>query len=540
MPFTGDVMTSITKRGTVLGLVATLALGATACDNDSLTDANRNPNNPTTAPAGPVFTQGVRLAASRWMGAGYDMRGTSLVAQHLAEVQYPESDQYRRLQGTTTTDFFDGAYANELKDFKEVVEAGRELAEPGIWGPAQTMMVWSFAHLTDTYGDIPYFQALAGDSAEAIIQPAYDAQKDIYTDFFAKLDEVSKALAAAPSGSRTMGAADPIYGGNFTRWQRLANSIRARQAMRLVNVDPTTARAQFLAAVGAPGGLLASNADNARIVWPGGVNANSNPWSVNLQTRDDFRISDDLMIQLRDNQDPRVAVYAQRAEVNSDSPFIVKYCPDATTPCYAGLQNALQHAQASPLVPATSRPGIIFFPASTTYGPRGGLGPTTPSYIFTYAEAAFLMAEAVERGWVTGSAATWYADGIRASMAQWGVTDAAAITAFLARPSVAYQGGAAGLAQIARQKWVALFTQGGQAWAEWRRTCQPATIEPGPEAIVNEVPRRFQYSVTEATTNETNLAAAVARQGADNLLTRMYWDKAPQAAPTYTAGCGVR
>ena len=131
-----------------------------------------------------------------------------------------------------------------------------------------------------------------------------------------------------------------------------------------------------------------------------------------------------------------------------------------------------------------------------------------------------------------GQAAGFYNDAITASMNQWGVTDAGAIAAFLARPGVAYKGGTDGLKQIAVQKWIALFTDGGTAWSEWRRTCQPNTLVAGPAAIVNYIPRRFYYSTTETSANNDNLAAAIARQGPDNFGTRVYWDTKPTAAPT--------
>jgi hypothetical protein len=124
-------------------------------------------------------------------------------------------------------------------------------------------------------------------------------------------------------------------------------------------------------------------------------------------------------------------------------------------------------------------------------------------------------------------------------MEQWGVP-AASITTYLARPDVAYMGGTAGLRQIATQKWIALYTDGIQAYSEWRRTCVPFSVKPGPQATQSTVPRRLLYSTVEKTVNGANVDAAIARQGADAFTTRMYWDKNPTAAPTYQAGCGQR
>jgi hypothetical protein len=88
----------------------------------------------------------------------------------------------------------------------------------------------------------------------------------------------------------------------------------------------------------------------------------------------------------------------------------------------------------------------------------------------------------------------------------------------------------AGLKQIATQKWIALFTDGGQAWFEWRRTCTPS-IAPGPNAIFTTVPRRLEYPTNEISVNGDNVSAAKARQGPDNMQTRVWWDKAA-VAPT--------
>jgi hypothetical protein len=195
---------------------------------------------------------------------------------------------------------------------------------------------------------------------------------------------------------------------------------------------------------------------------------------------------------------------------------------------YAGQPNGLDADSAGNYFSSTSRPGEIFYPGTTSYGTYGGSGAKQPSYLMTYAELAFIEAEAAERsmgGLAPGQAAAFYADGIRASMNQWGVTNATAIAAYLADTAVAYKGGPAGRKQIAVQKWIALYSDGGQAWFEWRRTCQPATIKPGPAAIFSYVPRRLEYPTGEYSVNGAKVAAANARQGADAMDTRVWWDK---------------
>ncbi|MEX1185870.1 MAG: SusD/RagB family nutrient-binding outer membrane lipoprotein [Gemmatimonadaceae bacterium] len=530
---TGDANTmrysnpgSRTRIFGLAGLGAVLLLGVAACDADRLTRVNEDPNNPTSAPPQAVFTYATRIAMQRWFGSNpTNMRGPVLTAQHLAQVQYPDEDQYLRLGGEVTNNSFIFTYAQELKNFQAVIDAGKTATQPLLWGPPQIMRSLIFGYVTDVWGDVPYSQALQGDATDALIQPAYDAQKDIYTGLFRDLAEAVTAIAGG--SGQTLGNADPIFAGNSLRWQRFGNSLRARHAMRLANVDPTTARAELTAAIGAPGGLLASNADNAQMNWPGdGIY--DNPWAVNNRTRDDHRLSDRLMGQMLPVNDPRIPVYAQ---------------PTLADPTvYAGMPNALTASEAGNYSLISSRPGRVFYSTDRfCSGCTGLTGQRFPSFVLTYAEVSFILAEAVERGWITGSAAAYYTQGIQASMAQWGVTDAAAIATFLARPEIVYAGGTAGHGQIALQKWIALYGEGVQAWAEWRRTCVPATVKPGPAAIIGTVPRRYQYSVREKSVNTANVDAAIARQGPDEFTTRIYWDTSPTDAPTYPgASCGVR
>src|SRR5215204_5682850 len=455
-------MTTQTTLRCFSGLV--LAAVVAACDADDITKVNENPNNPTNAPAGTVFTNAVQNGIGRFLGWGYNGRGAALVVQHLAQTQYPDEDQYRRLDANSTSGFFNTPYTSELEDLQKVIDAGTEAERPAVSAPALALQTLIYEYITDTFGDIPYSEALKGDGPEAILLPKYDAQKDVYNGMLAALTKVAADLAAP--GTVTLGASDPIYSGSPASWQRFANTLHARLALRIINVDPTTAASELQKALGGPGGVFRSNADNAVMRWPGDGVFN-NPWSDNFKGRDDHRMSQTLMNIMLANNDPRIPIY--------------------------------------------------------------------PQHILTYSELQFIRAEAANRGLAgltAGQAQGFYNDAITASLNQWGVTSAAAVNAYLAQPNVAYKGGVEGLKQIAQQKYVALFTDGGTAWAEWRRTCQPATLAAGPAALVSYIPRRFYYSTTETSANSDNLAAAIARQGPDNFGTRVYWDTKPTAAPT--------
>lgn len=518
------------NRNLSLVVIAAVALaGATACNNDKLTSLNRNPNAPADVPVSTIWTNAARTAVSRWMGSGYDLRGTEWVVQHLAEVQYPDEDDYKRLQASSTTTWFDNPYQGELEDFRKIIQKGKAANDPGTWAPAVIMRTWDFSYLTNTFGDIPYFQALQGDSAGASLSPAYDKQSDIYNDLFAQLDAASKALSSA---SNSLGSADPIYQGDPAKWQKFANSLRLRLAMQVVNKDPALAGTQIAAALAAPGGVFTSNADNATINWPGDGVYN-NPWSDNFAGRDDHRMSQTFMNLMLGMNDPRVTVFAQPTKRDT--------VVNPAYPNYAGMPNGLVQATAQPYFNDTSRPGLIFWPPANLAAVSGGTGKATPTYIMTYAEVALIEAEAANRGLGNVSSAqaqTFYNAGVTASFDQWGVGSQAAT--YLAQPSVTYAGNTVnGLVQIDEQEWIALFTDGGTTWSLWRRTCVPNTVKPGPNAITDIVPRRFEYSNTEYSVNAAQVEAAVARQGPDALTTPMWWD-VQTAAPTYTAGCGSR
>jgi SusD/RagB-like outer membrane lipoprotein len=534
----------INRRLYAAGIGTALLVGAAACDTNKLTDVNRNPNSPTDAPSTALFTDAVRSAGVNWLD-GVGLPRYDFLSQHLAEVQYPDNDGYLRLRAANTSALFNASYNGELQDLELVTQRGLAANQAGLYGPAMVMKSWEFGTITDTWGDVPYSEAFkAGD---LVLSPTYDTQQAIYTDLFTTLAKAATDMGAS-GAANDLGAADPIYNGELAKWRRFANSLRARHAIRLVYKDPATANTQLTAAFSAAGGLITTNADNAQLKWPGdGVY--DNPWATNFKTRDDHRVSDKLIRIVRDNQDPRIAVWAQRATTDEpERPGItLKYCPDATTPCYVGLVNALLHSVASPLIPFTSRPGQIFYPGATAYGTFGGNGAKYQSYMLTAAEVLFIRAEAAERGiggLTAANAPGFYNAAIQASMEQWGITDAAAIATYLAQPGVSYATAATSadkLKRIAVQKWLALYSQGIQAWAEFRRTCQPSILKAGPEAVVAYVPRRLQYSTTEHAVNSVSVDAAVERQGADNFLSRVWWDTPADASKaTYDGTCGQR
>ena len=494
-----------------LGIVCLAAASSTACKTD-LTDLNTNPNSPTSAPAATLFTQATSSAMSTWYGAGVQNSMTELWAQQMAQIQYIDEDR-GHIRTSTVDALWAGQYSGPLEDWRKVIDQGDAAKQPNVAGPARVMQSWDFQQMTDLWGDIPYSDALAGDIGGSLT-PKYDAQKDIYYGLLATLTKAATDMKGGlTSADQGLGSGDPIYGGDPAAWVKFANSLRARLALRMSKADPAKAATELTAALAA--GVFTSNADNAKLVWPGdGIY--DNPLAANFSTRDDHRVSKTLVDTLNKLNDPRLKIYAQPTKA------------DPTV--YAGMQNGLDNTYTAQFFNTTSRVGLLWYPGTTTYGTFGtSAGKKTPSYIITFAEVSFIQAEAAEKGLAgltPAQAAAFYNAGVTASITQWGgsASDAAA---YLAQPGVAYAGGATGLQQIGLQKWIALFTQGEEAWSEWRRTGNPATIVPGPKmyADVPQVPRRLVYSGAELSVNATALNAAIATQGADTYATHVWWDK---------------
>ena len=489
--------------------VAGLALcaSAVACGNDNLTDVNINPNAPETVDAGLLFPTAVVSSVARVRG---DMEITPSIGAHwpqyMAEYQYPEISYYQ-FRPTTADAWWNNFYAGPLQDLEAARRQATANNRPNQLGPILVMRAWNYSIMTGIWGDIPFSQANKGDSG--IITPAYDAQKVIYDSLLTNL--AGAATMVGPSAGLGFGSQDPIYAGDPAQWKKFANSLRARLAMNLSKVDAARARTEVAAAIA--GGGFTSNADNAQLAWPGdGVN--DNLWYSNQKegkgTRDDARMSVTFIDTLAHLNDPRLPVFARPVQdVACGTAF---GCGPVNPGNYRGMPNGLEAGQAGAWGTRSSRMGTAVFEADR------------PSYIMTYAEFSFIKAEAAERGWIAGSAAQFYNEGITASMKQWGVSDVE-IAAYLLQPRVVYQGGAAGLAQIGVQKWISLFTQGVEAWMEWRRTGYP-NLTPALNARTTGgvIPRRVIYPQTEQSFNKTNLDAALSVQGGDNLERRLWID----------------
>ena len=134
---------------------------------------NANPNNPEQVPPGPLFTNAARVGVARWFG-GWDLRTAEWVTQQLSEIQYTDEDRYVRMHASDTEGTFNGAYAGELKDLNQIILEGEASGTPGSYAPALALRTWGYAYLTNSWRDIPYFQAREDISDQVKRKVLYD------------------------------------------------------------------------------------------------------------------------------------------------------------------------------------------------------------------------------------------------------------------------------------------------------------------------------------------------------------------------------
>ena len=494
-----------------------LALGVSACDQ-GLTDVNKNPNAPENVSPALLFPQAVTSSIAR---ARSDMEITPSAMvhwpQYMAEYQYPEISYYQ-FRPTTSDGWWANWYNGPIEDLEQALRQANTRGLPNMIGPILVVRAFDYSTMTGIWGDIPFSQAGKGDSG--IFTPTYDTQQVIYDSLLTNLKDANTMMDPAATGASALGFGDqdPVYAGDLDQWKKFANSLRARLALNLSKADAAKAQAEVAAAIAAGG--FTSNADNAAVFWPGdGVN--NNPWCNTEKdgdcggTRDDARMSVTFIDTLKSLNDPRLPIFARPVQDETCGPAVS--CTPVAAGDYRGMPNGLLANQAGNWGPRSSRPGTQVFAADQ------------PSYFMTYAEFSFIKAEAAMRGWIAGGAAaatTYYNEGITASMEQWGV-DAADIATYLAQPQVVLNTTslATALPQIITQKWIALFTQGFEAWSEWRRTGYP-NLTPAANAVTSpvQIPRRVIYPQSEQSFNNSNLQAAITAQGGDNLEKRLWID----------------
>jgi len=398
---------------------------------------------------------------------------------------------------------------------------------------ANIWWAWMFHRITDYFGPVPYFEAASGNSSVA-----YTPQDSIYYDFFSRLTNAVSVLKNHLN-EKPFGNFDLLYGSKGTPvpyWIKFANTLRLRLAMRISKVDPARAKTEAEAAVAA--GIMEAIGDDAYMPKNKVFYNEYNGLAVSAGW-DDLRMSTAMESVLVGYNDPRLPVYFQ---------------PAVATGEYSGVRNGLSAAEKTN-IDANSRMYNSNLGKRWTYWDLNVNDWKTnydvPFDIMHTAEAYFLKAEGTLNGWNMGggTAKSYYEQGIRTSMAQWGITDQSAIDNYVQSTNkpvatndyfnspavndypIAWSGDATmQRKQVAQQKWLALFPDGMEGWAEVRRSGYPALYHiihsDNPDITPDQFIRRMTYLDNETQTNGAAVTKAVQMLGGpDKVTTPLWWDK---------------
>ena len=403
--------------------------------------------------------------------------------------------------------------ANAMQDlFGEDPAYVDAIAIKEIW-----MCYW-WSRMTDTYGDIPYFEAGKGEPVP------YNSQKDIYYDLFARLDNAINAITGSAEQYTYSDGYDLIYDGDVTQWQKFGNSLRLRLAMRLSNVDASKAQAEAQAAVNGPAGLMTSNDDVAKVpMWSKGWYdyLHQMAWNWN-NIRMSKTFSDYMYNQSSVGEDPRTPIwFAYQVEGEAATK------EDAGFERYFGIENGYN------LVPSNADENYATINLEGGYIDFTGDGAEDQMYcpVMFYSEVLFLQAEAAMRGWISGDVNALYLAGVQASMDYVGVEETAASDYIAGIPTIS-EASEEDLKQLMIQKWIANFPNGVEAWADFRRTDYPDILLPedgvsGSSTVAAETwVKRVRYPDNEFLQNKDNMPASRNTVDTDRMDIRVWWDTA--------------
>lgn len=479
------------KKYNIILLVSIMILSLGSCETVDFGDMNENPNGPTEFNSAALLTAAQRRFAT--IGFRNWLANPTLYVQYQAQPVYQDESLY-----SPTPVEFEPFYVQTLQNLEQIIELANDpdvnttatFLESGSAdnqiAVAKIMKVVIYKRLTDTYGPIPYNEALNASETQT---PAYTPQEEIYADFVAELREARNLLNPAQAGA----AGDIIYDGDVAAWQRYANSLLLSVAITMSEVSspPVSPQEVFMEALDNEYGIIDEVTEEA---WYQPINVSTlvNPWTAfrgadyNLSEYFQDALQGDNDLYSNDVFDSRLSVYSTEPEAQG----LIYGLAD-----YAGVPGS--NARISQYITA----------------------PLAPLPWFTSAKTWLDRAEAAERGWTGEDPAELLREGI--------IHSYSSVTTYYGMGPHTSEGGlepisimdeaeafadsrvadaeATGFIQvIGEEKWAALFPQGFKAWTEWRRLDWPNLV-PAPDALNDgEIATRYMYPVTEINLNNAN------------------------------------
>ncbi len=459
---------------------------------DEFEELNENPNSPESVDPQFLLANVISVEADQ---NAYDQgfRLANYIQQFAASVEFERIDRYE--MGTNSE------YWNTIFQLLSDIKSMRELqgSNEAYNAIGDIMQSFLFSQLTDMWGDVPYTDAV--NALEGQFTPAYDTQESIYTDPETGILVVLERAAITLENSTASISGDVLFNGDLNKWMRFANSLRLRYLMRISKRLTDYSEIQTLASSGK---LMQSNADNAVLPY---LTSAPNQYPMTLAALglyQEHRMTATVDSVLTLWNDPRVEVLYKPTQVSINT----------GNPEFKGLVNGQDRE-------TIAEKGIDLNDVSLFGAIFRDVPDGVDAQFMQYSEVQFALAEAAERGYISGDVQTFYQAGIAASFEYYGVE---VPTEYLTQESVALSG-VDNLNKILTQKWFSLISNGHEAWFNVRRTGIPE-LKPGPDNLNNDkYPVRYLYPESEQATNSANYKAAAERIGGDNINSKGWWEK---------------
>jgi hypothetical protein len=453
----------------------------------------------------------------------------------LMQVTVNQSDDeaaiFRYDYRNTIADNLWNAWYTQLTNFKDIYRISSQpiTLNKSYQGISLICQSWIYSLLTDTYGDVPYFQSNLGKDSSNY-EPKFDKQKDIYLDIFKQLETANTLLT---TGTAITASSDPVYNGNVSKWRKFGNSLYLRLLLKLsgksdVSADVIAKIKDMVDTRASTYPRMASNDDSAVLRWTGGVYVS--PYQTVREQ--DWRapaIGSFFIDHLINWADPRlnINIYA----TSGFNRWSIAQGPGG----FAGI-------------PSGYLPGTGVIKQSYFYSNTSAVSLQTDpltGIMMNFQEVQFILAEAAVKGYIaTGTAQTYWETGVLSGLTFWLPTwpNPVASGPLATAPTIntpefrTYLTGAdiswddtetldAKMERIHLQKYYALFLVDLEQWFEYRRTGHP--ILPKGPGLKNGgvMPARMTYPVYVQSANPTNYRLAVAGQGPDLISTQVWWQK---------------
>jgi Starch-binding associating with outer membrane len=475
-------------------ICGTLVVSLSSCSE--FLDVNTDPNRIADAPLSTQLTGAITSTSSNHYQAGLTI--SSITQQVASAAANGSADIHNeiRLPGLWT-----GTYLNAMTNLTDVVKVAATRNSPYYAGIAKVLIAINLGIATDIWGDVPYSDAF---NLEKSFYPSYDNQQTVYTNIQTLLDEAITDLGQPTSLFKPSAADDLLYGGNRTKWTKLAKALKARYALHLTKKGvPAAANAAITALTGA----MADNSDDMQLVYNTTV---INPWhslslainTGNLSVRPSARFADAMNGTTYGVWDPRL-------------------------PLLTGLRTGTNNTWKG-TVNGTGAGGVLDMLVTNFH-----TSSNAPLLMMTFSEQKFIEAEArflanggdANSTGSTAEAYKAYIDGIDANLKKVGASDTAR-TRYLAAPQVAVGAANLKLTHIMTEKWKALFLH-AEAWTDMRRydysnvVYKDLALPANHNASLNKQwIRRAEYPLDEFSRNGEQVRKVV-----KPAIEKMWWDQ---------------